>query len=110
LTWLVFTRQYDDPVLLIPAGVKRDGVQGKVSVRNLLPGVFTTITVLIDHYSPALRDLNANRDKPVLRLEFADLPKTISGKIRRVDLRVLELKRSEGATVGGTEYIDDTKS
>jgi acetyl-CoA synthetase len=48
--------------------------------------------------------------KMVRRLEFADLPKTISGKIRRVDLRVLELKRSEGATAGGTEYTDDIKS
>jgi acetyl-CoA synthetase len=48
--------------------------------------------------------------KMVRRLEFADLPKTISGKIRRVDLRVQELKRSEGAAVGGTEYTDDTKS
>ncbi len=43
---LVLTRQHDDPVLLIPAGVERDGVQGQVSVRNLLPGVFTIITVL----------------------------------------------------------------
>ena len=48
--------------------------------------------------------------KMVRRLEFADLPKTISGKIRRVDLRVQELKRSEGAAVGGPEYTDDTKS
>ena len=35
MTWLVFTWQHDDPVLLIPASVERDGVQGKVSVRCL---------------------------------------------------------------------------
>ncbi|MGC1419873.1 MAG: AMP-binding protein [Acidimicrobiales bacterium] len=32
--------------------------------------------------------------KRVRRLEFAELPKTISGKIRRVDLRVLEEERA----------------
>ena len=58
-------------MLAIPAGIESDGVQGKVSVRDLLPGVFTTITVPIDHYSPALLDLNANRDKPVLSADFA---------------------------------------
>jgi acetyl-CoA synthetase len=31
--------------------------------------------------------------KRVRRLEFAELPKTISGKIRRVELRVLEERR-----------------
>ena len=39
------------------------------------------------------------------RLEFAELPKTISGKIRRVDLR----RREERAAVGEavTEYRDE---
>jgi acetyl-CoA synthetase len=32
--------------------------------------------------------------KRIRRLEFADLPKTISGKIRRVDLRLLETERA----------------
>ena len=32
--------------------------------------------------------------KRVRRLEFADLPKTVSGKIRRVELRGIELQRS----------------
>jgi acetyl-CoA synthetase len=42
----------------------------------------------------------------VRRIEFSDLPKTISGKIRRVDLR----KREEEAAAGSTEvteYRDD---
>jgi acetyl-CoA synthetase len=34
--------------------------------------------------------------KRVRRLEFAELPKTVSGKIRRVDLRAQETQRSEG--------------
>jgi acetyl-CoA synthetase len=33
--------------------------------------------------------------KRVRRLEFAELPKTISGKIRRVELRVREAERRD---------------
>ena len=44
-----------------------------------------------DHLAPYLR---------VRRIEFADLPKTISGKIRRVELRQRE-ERGEG---GSTEF------
>jgi acetyl-CoA synthetase len=36
--------------------------------------------------------------KRVRRLEFAELPKTISGKIRRVELRRQEAERHAGAT------------
>jgi acetyl-CoA synthetase len=36
--------------------------------------------------------------KRVRRLEFVDLPKTISGKIRRVQLRMVEAERAAGAT------------
>ncbi|MEU7816880.1 AMP-binding protein [Pseudonocardia sp. NPDC049154] len=39
----------------------------------------------------------------VRRLEFFDLPKTISGKIRRVELRA----REEAGDGGGTEWRDD---
>ncbi len=35
--------------------------------------------------------------KRVRRIEFADLPKTISGKIRRVELRKSEAERTERA-------------
>ncbi|WP_249123869.1 AMP-binding protein [Saccharopolyspora erythraea] len=43
--------------------------------------------------------------KRVRRLEFADLPKTISGKIRRVELRDREV-RQDGATIGD-EYREE---
>jgi acetyl-CoA synthetase len=39
--------------------------------------------------------------KRVRRLEFAELPKTISGKIRRVELRSQEQARHGGATAAG---------
>jgi len=46
--------------------------------------------------------------KRVRRLEFAELPKTISGKIRRVDLRKLEAARRDKDERGEHEYwLDD---
>jgi acetyl-CoA synthetase len=46
--------------------------------------------------------------KRVRRLEFADLPKTISGKIRRVELRLLEQRRhSTGESAAGEHRWED---
>jgi acetyl-CoA synthetase len=44
--------------------------------------------------------------KRIRRLEFADLPKTISGKIRRVELRDAETSRSD-APRGVTEFWEE---
>ena len=46
--------------------------------------------------------------KRVRRLEFAELPKTISGKIRRVELRGAERQnRAEGAGRGPREFWEE---
>ena len=45
--------------------------------------------------------------KRVRRLEFAELPKTISGKIRRVELRKLEAERRGGGSRGEHEFVED---
>jgi acetyl-CoA synthetase len=45
--------------------------------------------------------------KRVRRLEFADLPKTISGKIRRVELRALEQRRHAAAERGAAEFREE---
>jgi acetyl-CoA synthetase len=45
--------------------------------------------------------------KRVRRIEFADLPKTISGKIRRVELRRTEAAKARGATRGAFEFWED---
>ena len=46
--------------------------------------------------------------KRVRRLEFADLPKTISGKIRRVELRAAEAaRRAEGAERAPGEFWEE---
>ncbi len=44
--------------------------------------------------------------KRVRRLEFADLPKTISGKIRRVELRAQETARHGDGGAGGSAAPD----
>jgi acetyl-CoA synthetase len=44
--------------------------------------------------------------KRIRRIEFRELPKTISGKIRRVELRKEEAGRGEGGD-GGVEYRED---
>jgi acetyl-CoA synthetase len=45
--------------------------------------------------------------KRVRRLEFADLPKTISGKIRRVELRRAEAANRQGDQRGALEFWED---
>jgi acetyl-CoA synthetase len=45
--------------------------------------------------------------KRIRRLEFANLPKTISGKIRRVELRALEQERRASGTRGPFEFYED---
>ena len=45
--------------------------------------------------------------KRVRRLEFAELPKTISGKIRRVELRALEQRRFAAGEHGPAEFREE---
>ena len=45
--------------------------------------------------------------KRVRRLEFAELPKTISGKIRRVELRRLEARRRRDDVRGEAEFVEE---
>jgi acetyl-CoA synthetase len=45
--------------------------------------------------------------KLVRRIEFSDLPKTISGKIRRVELRGQETNRPPAGRFGEREYLEE---
>jgi acetyl-CoA synthetase len=45
--------------------------------------------------------------KRVRRLEFYDLPKTISGKIRRVELRQIENRRANDGTREPAEFREE---
>lgn len=46
--------------------------------------------------------------KMVRRIEFADLPKTISGKIRRVELRGHEAGRPETGPLNESEFLEES--
>ncbi|HEY7450606.1 MAG TPA: hypothetical protein VH702_20785, partial [Vicinamibacterales bacterium] len=45
--------------------------------------------------------------KRIRRLEFADLPKTVSGKIRRTELRDLENQRHTTGSRGPFEFFEE---
>jgi acetyl-CoA synthetase len=45
--------------------------------------------------------------KRIRRLEFAELPKTLSGKIRRAELRRLEARRCAANERGSFEFVED---
>jgi acetyl-CoA synthetase len=45
--------------------------------------------------------------KRIRRLEFAELPKTVSGKIRRAELRQLEARRRAAGETGLLEFVED---
>ena len=45
--------------------------------------------------------------KRIRRLQFADLPKTISGKIRRVELRAMEAQRRSGNERAQWEFFEE---
>jgi acetyl-CoA synthetase len=45
--------------------------------------------------------------KRIRRLEFAELPKTLSGKIRRAELRQLEARRRAAGETGLLEFVED---
>ena len=50
------------------------------------------------------------RYQRIRRIEFAELPKTISGKIRRVELRVAETRRGAEGPRNANEYWEDDVS
>ena len=45
--------------------------------------------------------------KRIRRIEFSELPKTISGKIRRVELRTAEQRRRAAGERGALEFFEE---
>ena len=72
---------------------------------TLAPGVTPSREVAADILGYCKRTLAPY--KRIRRLEFADLPKTISGKIRRVELRALEQNRRAAGERGAHEFFED---
>lgn len=96
-----------------PAVMEAAVVPSPDPVRLSIPKAFV---ILADGYQPGeelaadifkfLRE-NVAPYKRVRRLEFADLPKTISGKIRRVQLRLLEKERVAAQERGAMEFFEE---
>ena len=71
------------------------GIVGAIASRNVVP-ILTEGLKRLEYRgydSAGIAVLNGGI-KRVRRVEFADLPKTISGKIRRTELRAAEESRS----------------
>ena len=94
-SWCFFARS--SPRSLILSSVPGGGYRSRSA----------TITSFLD-----VRGLRFTRVslKVIRRIDFADLPKTISGKIRRVELRDQEEHRQkdgDGAARGVTEFWEE---
>ena len=72
---------------------------------TLVPGVTPSREVAADIFSYCKNALAPY--KRIRRIEFTDLPKTISGKIRRVELRALEQNRRATGERGAHEFLED---
>ena len=72
---------------------------------TLVPGVTPSREVAADIFSYCKNALAPY--KRIRRIEFTDLPKTISGKIRRVQLRALEQNRRATGERGAHEFLED---
>ena len=84
-----------------------DPVRGLVPKAFLIlkPGRSSSRELALDIFRFVRRRLSPY--KRIRRIEFSDLPKTISGKIRRVELRAAEAARTAGAPRGEREFWQD---
>ena len=79
-------------------------------LRLSVPKAFITLRAGVEPGNAVAQDIFAFARarlapyKRIRRIEFRELPKTISGKIRRVELRKQE---AQGSSVGATEYRED---
>jgi len=82
-------------------------------IRHAVPKAFVTLAAGFDPSPELAREIFAFLRqslapyKRIRRLEFGTLPKTISGKIRRVELRALEVERRGRGERGALEFFDD---
>jgi acetyl-CoA synthetase len=83
------------------------------ALRLAVPKAFIVLSAGIQPSGEVARDIfsfvrqRVASYKRIRRLEFADLPKTISGKIRRVELRLRETTRVDGEPPLGEFRIED---
>jgi acetyl-CoA synthetase len=82
-------------------------------LRHAVPKAFVTLAAGFDPSRELAAEILAHcRErlapyKRIRRIEFATLPKTISGKIRRIELRQLEAARRAGSERGPHEFFEE---
>ena len=99
-----------------PAIVEAAVIPSPDPVRHTVP---KAVIVVADGYEPGrelAREIFAFARqalapyKRIRRLEFAPLPKTVSGKIRRVELRAVEQQRRARGERAPLEFFEDEMS
>ena len=96
-----------------PAVAEAAVVPSPDPLRLAVPKAYVTLTAGHTAGAELARDILAFcRDrlapyKRIRRIEFAELPKTISGKIRRVDLRKGEAAQRAAGTKGALEFFEE---
>ena len=82
-------------------------------VRNAVPKAFVTLAAGFSPSAALASEILAHcrtrlaAYKRIRRIEFASLPKTISGKIRRIELRQIEAGRRAAGERGPHEYSEE---
>jgi acetyl-CoA synthetase len=96
-----------------PAVAEAAVVPSPDPVRLAVPKAFLILTQGTAPSRDLARDIfvfvrgNLAPYKRIRRIEFSDLPKTISGKIRRVQLRALEAEQRSKGTRGEWEFFEE---
>jgi acetyl-CoA synthetase len=96
-----------------PAVAEAAVVPSPDALRLSVPKAFVALTAVATADAATARSIleyvreRVSPFKRIRRLEFAALPKTISGKIRRVDLRRIENDRAPGTARRAQEYWEE---
>lgn len=96
-----------------PAVAEAAVVPSPDPVRLAVPKAFLILTQGTEPSRDLARDIfafvrgNLAAYKRIRRIEFSDLPKTISGKIRRVQLRAFEAEQRSKGTRGEWEFFEE---
>ena len=105
--------ELESVVIEHPAAVEAAVVPSPDPVRLAVPKAFIVLAQGREPTRELARELFAFLRKSlapykrIRRIEFADLPKTVSGKIRRVELRKLEAERRAAGERGPLEFLEE---
>jgi acetyl-CoA synthetase len=105
--------ELESALLEHPAVAEAAVVPSPDPVRLAVPKAFLILTQGTAPSRDLARDIfafvrgNLAPYKRIRRIEFSDLPKTISGKIRRVQLRALEAEQRSKGTRGEWEFFEE---